>query len=214
MESRSRGMILGMIVGMVLGMIIGMLIRSFPRRIVQGMLLPLSDDVDYRSAVSLGDNVSDAWRRVRPYLEESPGASVLVVGGGACSIGLYAAAMACALGASSVDYVDSDSRRLALAGSVGANPIGGALSDHRGRERRPRRARLYAHVVGAWRRLHERRHLFRPPDAGAAAGHVRYRRHLQNRTRERRRHQPPGARTDQERAPSRRAPGDPVGELG
>lgn len=90
----------------------------------RGMLVPLPDDVDPRSAVSLGDNLSDAWRTVGPYLETSPGPPVLVVGGGAWSVGLYAAAIACGLGAP-VDYVDTDPGRLTLARSVGANPIEG-----------------------------------------------------------------------------------------
>lgn len=91
----------------------------------QGMLVPLPEDVEPRRAVALGDNLSDAWRTVGPYLESSPGAPVLVVAGGAWSIGLYAAAIAGALGASAVDYVDTDLGRLTLAQSVGARPIEG-----------------------------------------------------------------------------------------
>ena len=91
----------------------------------QGMLVPLPGDVEPRGAVGLGDNLSDAWRTVGPYVEELPGAPVLVVGGSAWSIGLYAAAIAHVLGASNVDYVDTDPGRLALAQSVGAKPIEG-----------------------------------------------------------------------------------------
>ncbi len=91
----------------------------------QGMLVPLPEDVEPRGAVSLGDNLSDAWRTVGPYVEELPGAPVLVVGGSAWSIGLYAAAIARVLGASPVDYVDTDPGRLTLAQSVGATPIEG-----------------------------------------------------------------------------------------
>ncbi len=88
------------------------------------MLVPVPQHVD-SGAIASADNLPDGWRTVGPYLQESPGATVLVVGGGAVSIGLYSAAIAHALGASRVDYVDTSSRRLALAESVGANPIEG-----------------------------------------------------------------------------------------
>ena len=44
------------------------------------------------------DNLPDAWRTVAPHLRARPGAAVLVVGGAARSIGLYAAGIAVALG--------------------------------------------------------------------------------------------------------------------
>jgi alcohol dehydrogenase len=98
----------------------------------EGMLVPVPDGVAPDTIASVGDNVSDGWRTVAPYLEEWPGASVLVVGGGAWSIGVYAAAIACALGASRVDYVDTDVERLVLAKSVGASPIEGPPPDRLG----------------------------------------------------------------------------------
>lgn len=90
----------------------------------QHMLVPLPDGVE-PAAIASADNLPDGWRTVGPYLQESPGAAVLIVGGGALSVGLYAAAIACALRASRVDYVDSDTERLALAQATGANPIEG-----------------------------------------------------------------------------------------
>lgn len=90
----------------------------------QSMLVPVPDGVE-PGAIASADNLSDGWRTVGPYLHESPGAPVLIVGGGALSVGLYAAAIACALGASRVDYVDPDVQRLALARLIGANPIEG-----------------------------------------------------------------------------------------
>ncbi|MDO8613258.1 MAG: alcohol dehydrogenase catalytic domain-containing protein [Dehalococcoidia bacterium] len=88
----------------------------------EGMLVPVPDGVE-PAAIASADNLCDGWRTVGPYLQESPEVSVLVVGGGAQSVGLYAAAIASALGASRVDYVDDDAERLALAESVGANPL-------------------------------------------------------------------------------------------
>jgi alcohol dehydrogenase len=46
-----------------------------------------------------------------------------VLGGDAKSIGVYAAGMAVAMGASRVDYLDQDRARLELAGKLGANPV-------------------------------------------------------------------------------------------
>lgn len=90
----------------------------------EAMLVPLPDDITPASIASASDNLPDAWRTVGPYLEDQPGASVLIVGGGASgSVGLYAVAIARALEASQVDYCDRDPRRLAVAQRLGARPI-------------------------------------------------------------------------------------------
>jgi alcohol dehydrogenase len=86
------------------------------------MLVPLPDGVDPAAAASVSDNVTDAWRTVGPHLDERPGAAVLVVGG-AGSIGVYAAGIAVALGAETVDYLDQDEDRLERARAMGANAI-------------------------------------------------------------------------------------------
>ena len=61
------------------------------------MLLPLPRGVDPAAAASASDNVADGWRAVGPHLRDRPGASVLVLGGLAQSVGLYAAGCAVAL---------------------------------------------------------------------------------------------------------------------
>jgi threonine dehydrogenase-like Zn-dependent dehydrogenase len=81
------------------------------------MLLPMPPGVSPDKVASL-DNLPDAWRTVGPYVEA--GTRVLVVGG--LSIGLYAVAIASALGAE-VSYVDSDPRRLETAERLGATPV-------------------------------------------------------------------------------------------
>jgi alcohol dehydrogenase len=89
------------------------------------MLVPLPAGLEPATVASASDNISDAWRTVAPPLAEEPGASVLVVGGAAAgSIGLYAAALAVALGAESVVYVDADEDRRRIAASLGANTLG------------------------------------------------------------------------------------------
>jgi len=88
------------------------------------MLVPLPAGVQPAAAASASDNIADAWRAVGPPLERDPGSGVLVVGGlGPGSIGLYAVAIALALGSEQVVYADRDERRRALAASFGAETL-------------------------------------------------------------------------------------------
>jgi alcohol dehydrogenase len=91
------------------------------------MLVKLPAGVDPVSVASASDNIPDAWRTVGPQLAADPGAEVLVVGGdgGPHSIGLFAAGLAVALGASRVAYLDHDPDRLAIAATLGATVIDG-----------------------------------------------------------------------------------------
>jgi threonine dehydrogenase-like Zn-dependent dehydrogenase len=95
------------------------------------MLIRLPDGVDPVSAASAVDNISDGWRGVAPHLATRPGASVLVIGGLAQSVGLYAAACALALSAARVVYLDDDPGRLACAAAFGAETAPLALEDDR-----------------------------------------------------------------------------------
>jgi threonine dehydrogenase-like Zn-dependent dehydrogenase len=96
------------------------------------MLVPLPHGVSAHAVASASDNLPDAWRTVGPHLRESPGAEVLIVAGMGNSIALYAVAIARALGASRVDFLDTDSARLELAQSLGARPIEGPPPDRAG----------------------------------------------------------------------------------
>lgn len=87
------------------------------------MLHRVPEGIDPVSLASAGDNIADGWRRVAPYLIKNPGAKVLVLGGQAKSVGLYAAGIAVALGAGRVDYVDTHPERLRIAESLGATPV-------------------------------------------------------------------------------------------
>ena len=87
------------------------------------MLVPAPPDVDPIAIASASDNLPDAWRTVAPQLAERPGADVLVFGGAARSISLYATAMAVALGAGRVTYYDRDPGRLAIASDLGAEAV-------------------------------------------------------------------------------------------
>jgi len=84
------------------------------------MLVPVPAGVPALRVAAAGDNLADAWRSVVTPLRERPGASVLVIGGGARSIGLYAAGLAAAHGAEVVHYVDDDAGRRAIAEELGA----------------------------------------------------------------------------------------------
>lgn len=84
------------------------------------MLVAAPDGVSAEVLCTLPDNVVDGFRSVAPPMTTRPGADVLVVGGAAPSVGLYAVATAIALGSSRVRYVDSDEERCHLAAGLGA----------------------------------------------------------------------------------------------
>lgn len=83
-------------------------------------LVPAPEGLTDAALATLPDNAVDAWRTVGPQLRERPGADVLVLAGAVPSIGLYAVALARALGAGRVRYVDDDERRCAAAAALGA----------------------------------------------------------------------------------------------
>lgn len=87
------------------------------------MLVPLPDDVSPEIGAGLSDNVADGYRTVAPHLEAEPRAPVLVAGGLAQSVGLYAAHAAKALGSERVVYADFDADRLGLAASLGVETL-------------------------------------------------------------------------------------------
>ena len=109
------------------------------------MLIPLPATVDPIAVASLSDNIPDGWRAVGPFTAELAGLDpadrrVLVIG--RLSIGLYAAALAAALGCH-VDYVDTDPaasprrKNSARSCTIGqAGQILGAVSGHREHHRR------------------------------------------------------------------------------
>jgi alcohol dehydrogenase len=104
------------------------------------MLVPLPVGVAALAVASASDNLPDGWRTVAPHLAQAPGADVLVVGGFARSIGLYAVASARALGAGRVVYLDTDADRLEVAEGLGAEVVSGPP---------PRRAGSFAITVDA-----------------------------------------------------------------
>ena len=111
------------------------------------MLVPVPPGVPAPRVAAAGDNLADAWRSVVPPLVERPGGSVLVIGGGAKSIGLYAAGLAVGHGASAVDYLDDDPARRQIAESFGARTL--VMPDSRAGRRRRRTPVRYDVVVEA-----------------------------------------------------------------
>lgn len=87
------------------------------------MLQPAPEELDPVTLCLLPDNALDAYRAVAPGLARSPGADVLVLGGAAPSIGLYAVQLAVALGAGTVRYADTDASRCEQAAGLGAEAI-------------------------------------------------------------------------------------------
>ena len=93
------------------------------------MLVPLPPGLDPAAVASVADNVPDGFRTVAGPLAASPGAEVLVAGGFARSVGLYAVAAAVALGAGRVVYADTDEGRREQAAALGAEPVEIPLGD-------------------------------------------------------------------------------------
>jgi threonine dehydrogenase-like Zn-dependent dehydrogenase len=89
------------------------------------MPVPLPEGVDPAGVASASDNIPDGWRTVAPHLARRAGAEVLVVGGGARSIGLYAVDAALAHGSEKVVYLDDDEARLQVAAKLGAETVEG-----------------------------------------------------------------------------------------
>jgi alcohol dehydrogenase len=87
------------------------------------MLFPLPEGFPPAFFASATDNVTDAYRCVAPHLKQHPGASVLIVGGMAQSIGLYAVALARSLGASRIDYADANTDQRSAAERLGARAL-------------------------------------------------------------------------------------------
>jgi threonine dehydrogenase-like Zn-dependent dehydrogenase len=87
------------------------------------MLVALPKGADPTALASVADNVADGFRAVAGPLAAAPGEEVLIVGGWARSIGLYAAACALALDASRVVYADTDEGRLERAAALGAETV-------------------------------------------------------------------------------------------
>ena len=103
------------------------------------MLVPVPAGVDPLRVAAASDNLADAWRCVVPGLQVRPNGRVLVLGGAAQSIGLYAAGLAVRHGAAVVDYVDHRPERLHIAEMLGATPHATASKGKLRRSDIPRR---------------------------------------------------------------------------
>lgn len=84
------------------------------------LLVPAPSGVSNTALATLADNVVDGYRAVGPALDASPDADVLIVASTPGSLGLYAAAIAVAKGAT-VRYVDTDPARVVVAAEIGAS---------------------------------------------------------------------------------------------
>jgi len=84
------------------------------------MLVPIPADLSMEIACGLSDNVADGYRTVAKHLQVFPGEPVLVVGGLAKSVGLYAVQSALACGAERVVYIDNDTGQCVKARKLGA----------------------------------------------------------------------------------------------
>ena len=101
----------------------GMIVDELRVPYADHMLVPVPPGVPPLRVAAAGDNLADAWRSVVAPLGERPVACVLIIGGGAKSIGLYAAGLAVAHEANVVDYLDDDPERRRIAESFGARAL-------------------------------------------------------------------------------------------
>ena len=101
----------------------GALAESLRVPYADAMLVPLPTGLDPVATIGAADMALDAWRAVGPALNERPEAAVLVVGGLASVIGLYAAGIAVSMGASEVVYWDADEQRRRVAAGLGATAL-------------------------------------------------------------------------------------------
>lgn len=109
--------------GKVTGDLGGMVTDLFRVPNAAHMLVKVPVGISPASVASASDNIADGWRTVAPQLRARPGAPVLVLGGRAKSVSLYAAGAAVALGSERVDYLDTSDERLRIAESLGARAI-------------------------------------------------------------------------------------------
>lgn len=117
--------------GKVTGDLGGMVTDLFRVPNAAHMLVKVPAGIAPAAVASASDNIADGWRTVASQLRARPGAPVLVVGGRAKSVSLYAAGAAVALGSERVDYVDTSDERLRIAESLGARAIKLDTSYHR-----------------------------------------------------------------------------------
>lgn len=87
------------------------------------MLVKVPTSMSLTAAAALSDNALDGFRTVAAQLQALPGAPVLVVGGLAQSVGLFAVQAAVALGSERVVYCDDSQARLTLAEALGAEVV-------------------------------------------------------------------------------------------
>jgi threonine dehydrogenase-like Zn-dependent dehydrogenase len=109
--------------GKVTGDLGGMVTDLFRVPNATHMLVKVPAGIAPATVASASDNIADGWRTVAPHLRARPGAPVLVLGGRAKSVSLYAAGAAVALGSERVDYVDTSDERLRIAETLGARAI-------------------------------------------------------------------------------------------
>jgi threonine dehydrogenase-like Zn-dependent dehydrogenase len=85
------------------------------------LLVTAPDGIAPEALCTLVDNGVDGYRTVAGPLKAAPGAEVLVVGGAAPSVSLFAVAAAVALGSRRVRYIDTDAAQCEAAARIGAD---------------------------------------------------------------------------------------------
>lgn len=96
------------------------------------MLIPIPEGLNLEGLGIASDNLPDAWSRVAPHPIGNPNKRVLVIGGTAKSVGLYAACFAAHMETKEVDYIDESRSRTDIARRFGVNTIHKPFQEHEG----------------------------------------------------------------------------------
>jgi len=89
----------------------------------EAMMVKVPTGMPLQAAAAISDNAADGYRTVAKPLKDRPGESVLIMGGLAQSVGLFAVQMAVQMQSERVVYRDFDANRLAQASAMGAETM-------------------------------------------------------------------------------------------
>lgn len=87
------------------------------------MAVPMPEGLTATECAAVGCNLVDLYRTLASHIAAAPDSRVLIVGGQAHNMALYGIAIARALGAQSIDFLDDNAARLADAQTMGARTM-------------------------------------------------------------------------------------------
>lgn len=92
------------------------------------MAVEIPDGLTPIDCAAIGCNLVDMYRAIAPHMERFPQPRILIVSGQAANMGLYGVAIARALNATEISFMDDDDYFLEAAEALGAQPLAVAPS--------------------------------------------------------------------------------------